>query len=85
MSVKDSDFVRVPVSEITTPKAGRICYGPSWWQVTENDEVLFYKRIWHSPQCNVNKSIVERLKRPFVKEIRFIEMAFLPHNCGDYV
>ena len=78
-----SDFKRVPVSEIITPKAGRICYGGSWWQVTENDEVLFYKGI--SPQCNMNKSIVERLKGPLCKEVRWIEMTYLPHNCNDFV
>lgn len=80
-------WILAPVSDITTPQQGRICYGPRWWCVTENDEVLFFD-TYGSPQCNMHKELVERLGRGFgapATTPRFIEMAFLPHNCGDYV
>lgn len=79
-------WIVAPVADITTPRPGRICYGPRWWAVTENDEVLFFDR-YGSPQCNINKAIVERLGKWFdapATTPKFIEMAFLPHRCSDY-
>ena len=80
-------WILVPVSDITTPKQGRLVYGPRWWAVTENDEVLFFD-TYVSPQCNSNKQIVERLGKGFdapITEPRFIEVSFIPHRCSDYV
>jgi hypothetical protein len=80
-------WIHVPVKDITTPKDGRICYGPRWWKVTEDGDVLFFD-AYTSPQCNVSKAVVERTGKgydaPPTKAV-FLEMAFLPHYCGDYV
>jgi hypothetical protein len=79
-------WILAPLADITTPKPGRICYGPRWWAVTENDEVLFFDR-YSSPQCNANKAIVDRLGSGFdapETTPKFVEMAFLPHQCSDY-
>jgi hypothetical protein len=70
------------IAELTTPKAGRICYPAAYWAVTDDDCVLFYK-AYYSPQCNASESVVKHI-RPDLK-YKFIEMAFLPHNCHDYV
>jgi len=83
-------WILVPLSDITTPKEGRICYSSRWWLVTSNNEVLFYKS-YNSPQCNGNKKLSEYLAGRISKEIedsnltcQFIDMAFIPHDCGDY-
>jgi hypothetical protein len=73
-------WILAPVSDITTPKPGRICYGPRWWAVTKNDEVLFFD-CYGSPQCNASEAIAARLGKGFdapATALRFIDMAFLP-------
>jgi hypothetical protein len=68
-----------------TPKAGRICYGPSYWLVTAADEVLFYKG--HSPQCNVSFEVARYLLTTLnlvaqgAQRIQYVEMAYLSHRC----
>jgi len=79
-------WIHVPVADITTPKPGRICYGPRWWKVTDDNKVIFFD-AYYSPQCNVSKAVVEQTGKgydaPPTKAV-FLEMTFLPHNCGDY-
>jgi len=78
-------WILASVTNITTPKPGRVCYGPLWWAVTENDEVVFFDN-YRSPQCNINKAVVASLCHGFdapVTKPRFIEMAFIPHRCTD--
>lgn len=74
-------WIKMPIAELVTPKPGRLCKRPAFWAVTPDECVLFFKG-YYSPQCNVNRFIVERI-RPGL-EVRFIEMAFVPHNCKDY-
>lgn len=71
-------WIKMPIAELITPKAGRICKAPSWWAVTEDDCVLFYKS-YGSPQCNTDKRIVEYIV-PGCRAV-FIETAFAPHGC----
>lgn len=84
--VQEGRWIFVPVSDLMTPKAGRLCYGPRWWAVTENDEVLFFDS-YGSPQCNISESIVKGLGKGFdapETTTKFIWMAFVPHRCSDY-
>ncbi|HJV75400.1 MAG TPA: hypothetical protein VJ654_14330 [Noviherbaspirillum sp.] len=74
-------WIKMPLSELTTPKPGRLCKAPAWWAVTDDGCALFYK-TYGSPQCNTDRRIVERI-RPDCKQV-FIEAAFVPHNCSDY-
>ena len=79
-------WIIVPVSDLQTPKPGRIVYGPMWWAVTENDEVLFFDS-YGSPQCNHHKSTTERIAKGYgapPTTAQFLDVAFLPHNCSDY-
>ena len=79
-------WILAPVSDITTPKGGRRCYGPSWWIVTDADEVLFFER-YTSPQCNSNEAVMRKYRGSFGAPAgtpKFIEMAYLPHRCRDY-
>lgn len=75
--IKDSRAKKIPVSEITTPKAGRVCYLASWWTVTPNDEVIMWKG--HSPQCHAVESIARYLQEKLWPEcsVRFIDVAFV--------
>lgn len=86
MSVKAEDFVRVPLAEITKPRDGAMAYVDHWWVVTPQDEVLFFKRKWGSPQCNHNESITKRLGCPQIEGCRaqFVPLAFVPILWGEY-
>jgi hypothetical protein len=84
--IQKAKWILVPVSDITTPQPGRIVYGPRWWAVTDDDEVLFFQR-YTSPQCNADKAIVEHLTKNYngIKTTaRFLPLAYLPHRCSDY-
>ena len=74
-------WIKMPLSELKTPIAGRLCMGPRWWAVTEDGCVLFYK-AYYSPQCNQSKQMVERI-RPDLNPV-YVEVAFVPHDCSDY-
>ena len=74
-------FIRMPLSELTTPKGGRICMADMWWAVTDDGYALFFK-AYYWPQCNAVKAIVERI-RPDCKAV-FVPFAYVPHNCSDY-
>jgi hypothetical protein len=75
-------WIKMPIAELVTPKPGRLCKGPSFWAVTPDECVLFFED-YSSPQSNTNRAIVERI-RPGL-EVRFIEMAFVPHRCEVFV
>lgn len=74
-------WIKMPLHELTTPLPGRLVVGARWWAVTPDKCVLFYK-THTSPQCNVDRRIMERL-RPEL-DLQFIELAYVPHRCGDY-
>ena len=73
-------FKKVSIKEIITPKPGKICYPPSWW-VTDGENVFFYNK--NRPQCNSDERVMNHLY-PNEKTI-FIEVAFLDHDCRDYI
>lgn len=73
-------WTRMALEDLKTPKPGRLCVGPAYWAVHEGD-VLFFKG--HSPQCNRSEAVIRHV-RPDC-EIVFVDMAFVPHRCSDYV
>jgi len=74
--------------ELTTPKDGRIVYTDRWWAVTTSGEVLFFKHFT-SPQCNRNKSVIESIVGQQTEfpglTVKHVPVAFIPHNCADYI
>jgi len=89
---RQGKWILAPLEDVTTPKAGRSCYGPAYWMVTENDEVIFFE-TYHSPQCNTDLSLVERwLKRAggsrtfdFLPAVRIVRlpMAYIPRSINE--
>ena len=80
------EYLYMDLEDIKTPKPGRICYGPSWWAVTKDYQVVFFGS-YCSPLCNTNESIVKRFRgenSEIFEHIAFLEMSFLPHDCSDY-
>lgn len=65
------------IDEITTPEDGDMVFKDRWWQVTENNEVLFYKDF-SAPQCNSYKEVAERIAAKFGRKVVFIPLAFVP-------
>ena len=80
------DFIRMPLSRLTTPHDGDTVYTNRYWQLTADNEVLFYRR-YSSPQCNSNKRIVERLGgHDFPgSTIVFVPVAYLPIPWIEYL
>jgi hypothetical protein len=82
-------FTKVPLSELTPDKIIGGTYDimtDFYWAVTEDDCVLFYRG--RSAQCNRNKGIVERIVARAgypPTRIEFIPIAYLKHNCSDYI
>lgn len=77
----EQPWTKISIEELTTPRNDKICIASSWWAITPDGFALIYDDV--SPQTNTNRSIVERM-RPDCKPV-FIEMAFIDHNCNDYV
>lgn len=84
-------WLKMPLSELQTPKPGRMCLGPRWWAVVDDGGVscvLFFQsgkgrgQQYGSPQCNENRAIVERIY-PGCTPV-FVEMAFAPYNQWEY-
>jgi hypothetical protein len=80
------------LAELTNPeKTGVIeVYKNHWWSLDKNGDALIYisgNGKANSPQCNVNKSIVERLmqREGIDYGIVFIPWAYLNIRISDYV
>lgn len=90
------NWIVVPMDDIIVPRTGRVCMGQYWWLVTGNNEVLF-QGSYASPYCNRSEHVMRHLLdkfntmhataagNPVVKDCRYIEMAYAPHSCSDYV
>ena len=89
MSDLSMQYQKVPLSTATKvpEKTGFYCLiREHWWAVTEDDCILLFDG--HSPQCNRDKRIVDRLlkhKNQLAVEVKYIPEVFLPHDCQDYV
>ena len=85
----EKDFKKVPILEATSipDKNGFYeLYKNRYWEVTEDDCILFYKGI--SPQCNSNKVIVEGLLKKNIfpnSRAELIENVWVSHDCQDYI
>lgn len=78
-------FKCVKIDKATTPSEGIfrvIC--DAWWQVTPDNEVMFYRG--HSPQCNQQKTISESIRDRIHKtcSVRQIAVVFVPIDPRDY-
>lgn len=80
-------FNKVLISDIETPKPGRIVYPESWWVVSPDREVFFFCKNGHeSPQTNQNKAIVDRWVGKFPGcTVQKLPCVYLLHNCENYV
>ena len=82
------DFIRVPISEaISIPEKGGFyrLIKNHYWQVDNSENILFYKNLY-SPQCNMNKAIVESIAGKIEEGMKavLIENVWIKHNCEDY-
>ena len=81
-------FKKVPLSEIqSAEKSGPLWpYKDHWWAVTADDSVLIYKhRGSNSPQCNVNRAIVERhLQYPEPTRAVLLPWAYLQFSMSEF-
>lgn len=83
------DFTKKPwkkmlLSDLITPKNDSLCKLGRWWIVTPDRHVLFYGE---SPQCNANEAVAKHLLNKLHSgcTIEFVAVAYVPHDCHDYV
>lgn len=84
-------FTRLPLRELINPqKPGPLMvYLDHWWAVDEEENVFFYKGKSYSPQCNINRQIVER-HLAFVDGVALackailVPWAYVKFNIADY-
>lgn len=76
---------KVPLEKLKTPRGGAICYTDTWWIVTPDNCVLFFRGF--SPQCNSNEAVAKYLRERLhpTCTVEKIEVAYLDHNCHDYM
>lgn len=80
-------FTRVPVAELkTAEKQGPLMvYQDHWWAVDGDGNAFFFKGKSYSPQCNVNRLIVERhLAQGLATHAEFLPWAFVQFSISDY-
>ena len=78
-------FRKVPISVASTPQDGLFnVVIDAWWQVTENDEILFHKPSG-SPQCNHSQIIAARVRDRIHEglEVRQLPIVYVPHHCYE--
>ncbi len=77
-------WVKMPLETLKTPSNGKLCYLGSWWCVTPDQCVLFYRG---SPQCNGDERCAESIRARIHPDctLVFVEVAYIPHDCHDYV
>lgn len=83
------DFVKVPISKLTSPQGGGLyfIYHNMYWAVTENNELLFFRKGYTSPQCNSNKQIVQDVLCKNIGgnfRVELIEYVYIPKEEYDY-
>lgn len=85
-TVKATDFLRMPLTRLQEPQHGFRCVKNHWWAVTEENDVLFYKRL-SSPQCNSSRLFVEGPHAMTYGGLKvravFVPVAFVPPTRGD--
>ena len=82
-------FVKVPMSELTSVNGGGyyFIYHNMYWAITDDNELLFYRKKYVSPQCNSSKEIVERVLRRNIDcniRVELIEYVFIPKDYCEF-
>ena len=87
-----SSFTRMPLRELISPKKSGVIqvYQDHWWAVDEEENVFFFKGKSYSPQCNINKQIVDRhlaRENGVAQATRavLVPWAYVKINISDYV
>ena len=80
----EKNFIWAPLDDILTPKPGRICFGPAYWLVNDQNEVSFCM-FYSNAQCGMNEQQVNHAAQTDFKNrhVLFVPMAFLPHECQE--
>lgn len=88
-------FTTMPIDQLVNLSSDGYYFRMSnrYWLVTDKDEVIFFgnkRSPYHSPQCNLNPGIGERLKKGpaeqgiVVTDVRLIPVAFQPIQISDF-
>ena len=80
------NLVWKPLTFVTDPEGPYVqVIRNGWWMQNENSEVAFAEignRLY--PQCNTNKSIVNRMNSNVNVNVVFVPLAFVPIYLEDF-
>jgi hypothetical protein len=85
-----SQMVKIPIETASAPTNGmRNVYVNYWWLISDDDCIYTFGPTG-SPQCNVSKTIVEKIvgdgsNYPQFKEVRQLPYVSFRVNPADYV
>lgn len=84
-AITDPDSVNfsfVPLDRVA--QDGDIVATNRWWIIHPNRGLaILYSASY---QCHENEGIVRRMAQIYPwAEVRFVELAYIPHNCQDFV
>jgi len=78
---KESNYKKYPIKKALSPVNGLFYnYTNRYWLV-KDDCLLFYKGT--SPQCNTNRTIVEKINKSRFS-IQYFESVFIPIHSNDF-
>lgn len=86
----EQNFLTIPYSFFNQPQEGWVLWHNKWWEITDDGKLVFLtynKGFGVTPQCNNEKSILERYSRTrytIKTKIQKIEEVYLP-PLGDPV
>ena len=86
-AVAASRFVRVPLAHLADPqKSGPLMvYRDHWWASDDEGNAFFFDGKSYSPQCNVNRLIVERhLASGLATHAVLLPWAYVQFSISDY-
>ena len=80
------EFYKIPLEESQKPEDGDTVYSNRYWEVEDenlliyigNGKKTFEKYHTFSPQCNKNRSLVEKLATKHGNRVIYLETAFIP-------
>lgn len=87
---KSKHFIAHPIEKLTSfPETGQFFefIRDRWWCTDGAGNIFFYRKDYHSPQCNANRKLAEKFSKakntPFVGII-YLPIVYVPINPSDY-
>jgi hypothetical protein len=78
------DYIKMKISDASVPREGIMHVMLNRWWMTDGENILFY-RSYSYPQCNHNKKIASQISEGQNRDVVFMPIVYVPHDCSDYL